>query len=190
MAEQSSEKNLVKLAQSGDKQSVETLLENYKNLVRCIARQYILPGGETEDLIQEGMIGLSAAISGYSEDKGMSFKNFACLCVKRKIFDAVKKYNGKKNQPMNGYVSLIGWEEPLFSDPEEEVLQSERSLELWKLVGKALSHFEFHVFKLYLEGLSSEEICEAIGKDSKSVDNAVQRSKKKLRAAISAEKKS
>jgi RNA polymerase sporulation-specific sigma factor len=169
--------------------ATDLLMERYKELVRSKARTYFLIGADRDDVVQEGMIGLSAAISGYSEDKGMSFKNFACLCVKRKIFDAVKKYNGKKNQPMNGYVSLIGWEEPLFSDPEEEVLQSERSLELWKLVGKALSHFEFHVFKLYLEGLSSEEICEAIGKDSKSVDNAVQRSKKKLRAAISAEKK-
>ena len=166
--------------------AVEQILNGYKNLVRSFARRYILPDGYTEDLIQEGMIGLYNAIGDFDETKGMSFKNFACLCVKRKIADGVKRYTAKKNTLLSTAVEFTGAEVSLL-DPEEELLSSEREDELLLLMGKILSDFEFRVFTLYIEGLSVGEICETVAKDGKSVDNAVQRSKKKLQKYLSAE---
>lgn len=157
--------------------AVERILNEYKNLVRTLARRYILPDGETEDLVQEGMLGVCAAIGNYDETAGMSFKNFVCLCVKRRIYDLLKKYKGGK---IVQFVPLFGAEEPTVSDPEGEVLLEEEKKELLKRLGRILSDFEYRVFTLYLEGFSVSEIVETVGKDAKSVDNAMQRSKKKI----------
>ena len=183
--EKEQENRLIALAREGDKAAIEEILNGYKNLVRSLARRYILPDGYTEDLIQEGMIGLYYAIMDFDQEKGMSFKNFACLCVKRKIGDGLKKYKAKKNkQP-------IEFPSPEPPDLDEPLLSDERWNEWVLLMGKILSDFEFRVFMLYIEGgLPVSEICETVAKDGKSVDNAVQRSKKKLQKYLLAREKS
>lgn len=185
--EKERESRVIERARRGDQLAIEQILNGYKNLVRSFARRYILPDGYTEDLIQEGMIGLYNAIGDFDEERGMSFKNFACLCVKRKIADGVKKYATKKNSVNINAVELTG-AEVIAPDPEEEILSSEREDELLLLMGKVLSDFEFRVFTLYIEGLSVSEICETVAKDVKSVDNALQRSKKKLQKHLTEEK--
>ncbi|HIU59648.1 MAG TPA: sigma-70 family RNA polymerase sigma factor [Candidatus Scatosoma pullistercoris] len=181
------DESLVERAQAGDKQATEELLSRYAGLVRGRARGFFLVGGETEDLIQEGMIGLYRAVSEYRVDRegGMSFKNFAYLCVSRRIIDAVKASARKKNVPLNNYVSLFQseWEMPV-SSPEDEVIRGEDRREFLQKMSKELSDFEFRVTVMYMDGLSCAEICEATGKEEKSVDNAIQRSKKKLQKLL------
>jgi RNA polymerase sigma factor, sigma-70 family len=186
-SEEKGDDALVSLAQSGDKQATEELLLKYAGLVRGRARGFFLIGGETEDLIQEGMVGLYHAVGEYRPDRedGMSFKNFAYLCVSRRIIDAVKASARKKNVPLNNYVSLFQseWAMPI-SSPEDEVIRSEDRREFLQKMSKELSDFEFRVTVMYMDGLSCAEICEATGKDGKSVDNAIQRSKKKLQNVL------
>ena len=181
------DESLMERAQAGDKQATEELLSRYAGLVRGRARGFFLVGGETEDLIQEGMIGLYRAVSEYRTDRegGMSFKNFAYLCVSRRIIDAVKASARKKNVPLNNYVSLFQseWEMPV-SSPEDEVIRGEDRREFLQKMSKELSDFEFRVTVMYMDGLSCAEICEATGKEEKSVDNAIQRSKKKLQKLL------
>ena len=181
------DESLVERAQAGDKQATEELLSRYAGLVRGRARGFFLVGGETEDLIQEGMIGLYRAVSEYrtGREGGMSFKNFAYLCVSRRIIDAVKASARKKNVPLNNYVSLFQseWEMPV-SSPEDEVIRGEDRREFLQKMSKELSDFEFRVTVMYMDGLSCAEICEATGKEEKSVDNAIQRSKKKLQKLL------
>ncbi len=181
------DESLVERAQAGDKQATEELLSRSAGLVRGRARGFFLVGGETEDLIQEGMIGLYRAVSEYRTDRegGMSFKNFAYLCVSRRIIDAVKASARKKNVPLNNYVSLFQseWEMPV-SSPEDEVIRGEDRREFLQKMSKELSDFEFRVTVMYMDGLSCAEICEATGKEEKSVDNAIQRSKKKLQKLL------
>ena len=181
------DETLVSLAQAGDKDAEQQLLVRYLNLVRFCARKFFLMGGETEDLIQEGMIGLCQAIDGYKckEKGGQSFKNFAYLCIWRRIIDAVKVAASKKNAPLNNSVSVSD-AELLFSnlDPEERVISDDDRRELNKMMSKQLSDIEFKVFTMYMDGASVSEICEMTGKSQKSVDNAVQRSKMKLRKVL------
>lgn len=181
------DEELVGLAQGGDKQATEELLSRYAGLVRGRARGFFLVGGETEDLIQEGMIGLYRAVGEYRPDRegSMSFKNFASLCVSRRIIDAVKASARKKNVPLNNYVSLFQseWEMPV-SSPEEEVIRGEDRREFLQKMGRELSDFEFRVTVMYMDGFSCAEICEATGKSEKSVDNAIQRSKRKLQKLL------
>jgi RNA polymerase sporulation-specific sigma factor len=155
--------------------------------VRKIARRFFLVGGERDDLIQEGMMGLIVAMDDYKRvENGKSFKNFAYLCIRRRLFDAMKKYGSKKNQVLNTSISLtVGdfWELP-GPDPEEEMINSDENKELFQLMTKTLSDFEFKIFAMYLDGSTSADICEATGKPSKSVDNAIQRSKKKLQKVL------
>lgn len=179
---------LVKRAQEGDSRATEVLLRRYSNAVRARARRFFLVGGETDDLVQEGMIGLYAAIGSYRDDAGKSFKNFAYLCVTRRILDAVKGMTRRKNGPLNNSVSLF---DPDLSDfageetPEDFLLIDESRSEFRMKLMKELSDFEFRVVTMYLEGMSCARICEATGKDGKSVDNALSRSKRKLQKAFS-----
>lgn len=182
--EAKAENELIKKAQDGDKQAVQEILSKYKNLVRSIARRYTLQGGETEDLIQEGMVGLFSAIGDYNEDKGMSFKNFACLLVKQRIYDAIKSAMRKKNSPMNNYVSIFQLEGELTGNAEEEFLEDESGKDFIKLLGKILSNFELRVLLLYVDGLAYAEIAETVKKDVKSVENAIQRCRRKIQTEI------
>ena len=183
-----SDEQLALLAQQGEKRAVETLLNRYKSAVRGRARGFFLAGGDTDDLVQEGMVGLYSAILAYSSASGKSFKNFAYLCVTRKLLDAVKGSVRQKNVPLNNYVSIF---DPDFEGlsqeqtPEEFLITTESRAEFWVKIGKALSDFEFRIITMYLEGMSYSEICGATGKDFKSVDNAIQRSKKKLQRVFS-----
>lgn len=179
-----SDTELLKAAQSGDGRAIEELLRRYSDVVKSCARGFFLLGGETEDLIQEGMIGLYSAIVEYRDkEDGSSFKNFAYLCVRRKIIDAVKRAASKKNSPLNDCVSadcVDGWLVYSAFNPEDSLILNDERRELRQEMSRVLSDFEYKVFNLYLEGASNAQICEVTGKSEKSVSNALQRSKSKL----------
>lgn len=179
------DEELVKLAQGDDEAAVELLITRHSGLVRKCARRFFLLGGETEDLIQEGMVGLYLAIVGYKEkEKNKSFKNFAQMCVLRRIIDAVKKAARKKNEPLNSYVSVEEQNLSAEINPEEALILHDERVELNQKMSRVLSDFEFKVMTMYIDGMTCAEICEGTGKSPKSVDNAVQRSKKKLQAIL------
>lgn len=185
--QEKSDEKLVELSRIGDKQATEELLLRHSGLVRGIARGFFLVGGETEDLIQEGMIGLYHAVEDYKEgETSSSFKNFAYLCVSRRIIDAVKTAARKKNAPLNYGLNPYGLE--LATDvavsPEDAMILRDDRRELRQKMSKALSDFEFKVTTMYMDGMSCAEICEATGKTAKSVDNAIQRSKRKLQEVL------
>ena len=165
---------LVERAQRGDAEATEQLLRRYAGTVRAHARRFFLAGGETDDLVQEGMIGLYAAVREYRPEEGKSFKNFAYLLVRRHILDAVKRSARRKNVPLNESVSLF---DPTLGDraeegsPEDMILESEAQREFRRRLMKELSDFEFRVVIMYLE---------ATGKGVKSIDNALSRAKRKL----------
>ncbi len=173
---------LVLRAQRGDGGAAEEILLRYKSAVRARARQFFLEGGETEDLVQEGMIGLYGAIGAYRSESGKSFKNFAYLCVTRRIYDVLRAA-GKKPKTEEG--SAFDFDNLSGGDtPEDFLIDGESRAELNRKLMKELSDFEFRVVTMYLEGLSYAEIAEIAGKDSKSVDNALSRAKKKLQKAF------
>ena len=183
-----SDEELVTLAQKGDKQAMEELLIRHAGLVRGCARGFFLIGGETEDLIQEGMIGLYGAIGDYRQDEtASSFKNFAYLCISRRIIDAVKTSARKKNSPLNDATLIgLGAEKELsaYSNPEDWLILRDDRREFRQKMSGVLSDFEFKVATMYMDGMTCAEICEATGKTAKSVDNALQRSKKKLQKML------
>ena len=183
-----SDEELVTLAQKGDKQAMEELLIRHAGLVRGCARGFFLIGGETEDLIQEGMIGLYGAIGDYRQDEtASSFKNFAYLCISRRIIDAVKTSARKKNSPLNDATLIgLGAEKELseYSNPEDWLILRDDRREFRQKMSGVLSDFEFKVATMYMDGMTCAEICEATGKTAKSVDNALQRIKKKLQEVL------
>ena len=177
---QVSDEELVLAAKKEDSQAMEAILKRYAGMVRSIARGYFLAGGDTEDLIQEGMIALYCAVGAY-EEGAMRFKSFAYLCVTRRIVDAVKASSRLKNKPLNNYVSLFDADVDLpAADPLEEMIDRENSEELFRRINGVLSDFEFRILALYMKGFSTSEICALTKKNEKSVDNALQRSKKKI----------
>ena len=179
----STDEELVVLSKKGDKEATEALLLRYAELVRGCARRFFLNDGETEDLIQEGMIGLYVAIGDYEKkENNRSFKNFAYLCVTRRIIDAVKNSARKKKTPLN-YASEL--KETYAFDgltAEDMLILDDDRRELKQLMSRTLSDFEFKIATMYVDGMSCSEMCEATGKSVKSVENALQRSKRKLQA--------
>ena len=175
---------LVLKAQGGDTAATEALLLRYKNVVLAHARKYFLAGGETDDLVQEGMIGLYGAIGDYSAASGKSFKNFAYLCVTRRIYDVLRR-EGRRHlaDTLSDPDALEGGD-----TPEDFLLDGESRAELNGKLMRTLSDFEFRVVTMYLDGMSYADICEATGKPLKSVDNALVRSKRKLQVAFSGAK--
>ena len=176
------DESLALQAQQGDKTAAEILLERYKNSVRVLARSYFLEGGETEDLIQEGMIGLYLAITDFREG-GMSFKNFAYLCISRKMVGAVRSASRKKHLPLNDGVPFpdgkeAGW---LSSEnPEDALIGLEDRQEFLSAVRGSLTDKEYTALLQYMEGESISEIAASCKISVKSADNAVQRAKKKV----------
>ncbi len=167
----------------------EALAERYARVVRMCARPYFLAGGDSEDLIQEGMLGLLSAIREYDEAKGATFKTYAETCIHNRIRSAVRSANRMKNAPLNDGVSL----EDVLSDesqslgtnfytrsPEEQVLARETENEFISAYSRCLSKLEANILRLYLDGLSYNEMAAASGRDVKAVDNAVQRIRRKL----------
>lgn len=167
-------------AQAGEGGATEELLNRYKSAVRARARKFFMEGGETEDLVQEGMIGLYTAICGYRPDGGKSFKNFAYLCVTRRIYDVLRVAGRRR-----GCEGAFDPDSVSEGDtPEDFVLAGESRAEFHSKLMRELSDFEFRVVTLYLDGMSYASIAEMTGKDMKSIDNALARSKKKLQRAF------
>ena len=177
---------------SGDRIAEEMLAMRYTRLVRVCARPYFLAGGDSEDLIQEGMVGLLFAIREYRSDRGVSFRTFAETCIRNRLLSAIKAATRDKHTPLNNYVSF---ETPSFdgnadyatflppseqSDPEELIINREAYLERANRLKDQLSGFEAEILGLYLKGLSYTEIAAHVNRPPKSVDNAVQRIRRKV----------
>ena len=182
---------LQQLALSGDREAEEALAERYLRLVRACARPLFLAGGDSEDLIQEGTFGLLSAIRRYSPEDGTSFKTFAEHCVRMRLLSAIKSASRLKHIPLNDGISLEELSEDPGADiaalpesfrqnPEKLILAKESREELSAAFSRCLSRFEVKVLNLYLEGLSYREIADRLCKDAKSIDNAVQRIRRKL----------
>ena len=185
--QKTTDEELVLRSRDGDKQALDELVTRYADLVRRRARGFFLVDGETEDLIQEGMMGLYGAVLDYRQNEtGKSFKNFAYLCVSRRIYDAVKRSKSKKNEPLNNSVpdTLADFWVSEVPSPEDEMILSDERKEFKQKMTALLSDFEFKIFTMYIDGMSCTEICETTGKSVKSVDNAVQRSKRKLQPLL------
>lgn len=192
--ESMTDEEIVEIARVGDIDAQEYLINKYKNYVRAKARTYFLLGGDKEDLIQEGMIGMYKAIRDFRSDKLSSFRAFAELCITRQIITAIKTATRQKHIPLNSYVSL---NKPIYdedsdrtlldvitgnkvTDPEELIISREEFTEIETKMGELLSSLEWKVLMYYLEGKSYQEIAEDLGRHVKSIDNALQRVKRKL----------
>ncbi|QST00171.1 RNA polymerase sporulation sigma factor SigH [Pontibacillus sp. ALD_SL1] len=192
--EQMSDEDVVVYVHKGDSRALEHLINKYKNFVRAKARTYFLIGADREDIVQEGMIGLYKAIRDYQEDKLSSFKAFAELCVTRQIITAIKTATRQKHIPLNSYVSL---DKPIYDeesdrtlldviagakalDPEELIINQERFGDMEYKMSELLSDLERKVLSLYLDGRSYQEISVDLDRHVKSIDNALQRVKRKL----------
>ena len=189
-----SDEKIVEMSHNGDSAAEEYLLDKYKNFVRSKARSYFLVGADHEDIVQEGMIGLYKAIRDYRPDKLSSFRAFAELCITRQIITAIKTATRQKHIPLNNYVSL---NKPLYdeesdrtlldviiegrtSDPEEMIINMENIGNIRAKINEVLSGLEQEVLNAYLDGRSYQEIAESLGRHVKSIDNALQRVKRKL----------
>lgn len=192
--QQYTDEDLIRRLRQGESGIEDFLIEKYKNLVKSRARAMYLIGGDTDDLIQEGMIGLFKAIRDYREDKDTVFATFAKLCVERQLYRAIEASNRQKNQPLNTYVSLDGegseeevqrlWEE----SPEAIVVDREHTDHMIGKIQKALSPFENHVLDLYVKGHNYMQIAEMTDKSPKSIDNALQRIRTKVKHILTAER--
>lgn len=192
--EDKKDEELIASLRAGDIQIVDYLMEKYKNLVRKKAKAMYLLGGDNDDLIQEGMIGLFKAIRDYQKEKETSFFSFAELCITRQMYSAVQASRRKKHIPLNSYVSLnessyeeeeaMPFSEVLESisvlSPEEELIDRESVQDIEEKIEKNLSRFEQEVLNLYLTGLNYQQIAKLLNKPVKSTDNALQRAKNKL----------
>ena len=179
------DEELVALAQAGDDTARDSVFYRYANFVRAHSRSLFLVDGEPEDLLQEGMLGLQQAILKYEADKG-SFKNFAGLCIRRKLLDAVK--TAKRKHKIDCVSLTDEWLAYADSDPEQKLIQDEDRRALNKTIVCALTDTEFKVFTMWRDGASFLEICEATGKNYKSIDNAIQRSRQKLKKVLTEKK--
>ena len=199
--EKLTDEQLIDRLRGGEGEISEYICEKYKNLVRSKAKSMFILGGDTEDLIQEGMIGLFKAVRDYDSGRDASFYTFAELCISRQLYTAVQAAGRKKHLPLNSYVSLYGNEdgekkgkeqEELLEEisdsarlnPEELFLDRERTEYLENAIEKELSPFEKQVLDLYLTGMSYSEIARVLGREEKSTDNALQRLKGKIRKVL------
>lgn len=188
------DEEIVEVAQEGDDIAQEYLINKYKNFVRAKARSYFLIGADREDIIQEGMIGLYKAIRDFRCDKLSSFRAFAELCITRQIITAIKTATRQKHIPLNSYISL---NKPIYdedsdrtlldvisgtkvTDPEELIISREEFDDIEEKMGEILSSLEWQVLMAYLEGKSYQEIAVDLKRHVKSIDNALQRVKRKL----------
>ncbi len=188
------DEELTCLANQGDSIAEEFIINKYKKLVKMKARSYFLIGADTEDIIQEGMIGLYKAVRSYQFKKISSFKVFAELCITRQIITAIKSATRQKHIPLNSYISL---NRPIYNedsdrtlldivdslsgnDPQDLFLNNEKLGNLKKRIKRVLSDLERDVLEAYLEAKSYQEISEELGRHVKSIDNALQRIKRKL----------
>lgn len=198
--EQCTDEELIVRLRDGEERITDYIMEKYKNLVRSKAKSMYILGGDKDDLIQEGMIGLFKAIRDYDAGRDASFFTFADLCVSRQMYTAVQAAGRQKHAPLNTYISLYAdhaergegeeWEliNSLMSqadkNPEDLLIDKENLELLEKIIEKELSSFEKQVLDLYLTGMSYTQIARVLGRDEKSTDNALQRIKGKLKKQI------
>ncbi|AGB18092.1 RNA polymerase factor sigma-70 [Thermoanaerobacterium thermosaccharolyticum] len=188
------EGDVVEEAQRGNQAALEFIIDKYYSFVKAKARSYFLVGADKEDIVQEGMIGLYKAIRDFKSDKLSSFKAFAELCITRQMITAIKTATRQKHIPLNSYVSL---NKPIFeeesdrtlmdvvsseciSDPEELIINREEYVNIENKIGEMLSDLEWEVLISYLDGKSYQEIAVELRRHVKSIDNALQRVKRKL----------
>ncbi|MHB2021540.1 MAG: RNA polymerase sporulation sigma factor SigH [Candidatus Xenobia bacterium] len=198
---QESDEEIVKLSKAGDEFATEYLINKYKNFVRVKAKSYFLVGADREDIIQEGMIGLYKAIRDFRADKLSSFRAFAELCITRQIITAIKTATRQKHIPLNSYISL---NKPIYdedsdrtmldilsgtkiTDPEEVFISHELSDDLREKIQENLSELESQVLLSYLEGKSYQEMARELNRHVKSIDNALQRVKRKIEKTLGEE---
>lgn len=198
-----SDEQLLELHRDGEKEVEDYLMVKYKNLVRKKANSMYILGGDTEDLIQEGMIGLIKAVRDYDFGRDSSFYTFADLCISRQMYTAVQASNRKKHRPLNTYISLYSGvyddgdpdggkrnlmdnlpETDAAADPESVLIAQENVEYLEQVMQKQLSEFERQVLELYITGMNYVQAAHVLGRDEKSTDNALQRVKQKMRKAI------
>jgi RNA polymerase sporulation-specific sigma factor len=193
---------LIALAKQGDAIAYDRIVRRYYGFVRLKASSYFLAGGDSDDLIQEGLVGLYKAVRDYRTDRESSFRNFAELCITRQIITAVKTATRNKHTPLNQYVSFSatpagssGDSEPTLEDvipgstvhdPVNQVISTEELHSLVGCLSTALSELESRVLALYLDGRPDEEVATRLGCDAKTVDNALQRVKRKVGTHLSA----
>jgi len=198
-----SDEQILECIKNGNSDGVDFIMEKYKNLVRQKARTLFLIGGDKDDLIQEGMIGLYKAVRDFDASKESSFFHFADLCITRQLYNAVKASLRQKNIPLNTYVSIYT---PLYKEfaeeedstplmetilpeqklnPEEIVIDKENTDMIEYELGKRLSQFENEVLGFYISGLNYQQIAKKLDKSPKSIDNAIQRIKSKLAQLLS-----
>ncbi|MEA2460686.1 MAG: polymerase sporulation-specific sigma factor [Actinomycetota bacterium] len=192
------DEELVGLARTGDDHAIETLLGRYRHYARAKARSYFLAGADKEDIVQEGMIGLYKAIRDFQAERNIAFRSFAELCMTRQIITAIKTATRQKHVPLNSYVSLnrpasddegdrtLGDSiaADTLVDPADLVISAEEVENLRSSMGRLLSSLETQVLQLYMDGKSYQEIGDILGRHVKSIDNALQRIKKKLESHI------
>lgn len=196
--ENMNEDEIIALAQTGNGTVIEYILDKYRNFVRAKSRAYFLIGADREDIIQEGMIGLYKAIRDYKTDSGSNFRTFADLCITRQIITAIKTATRQKHIPLNSYISL---NKPIYDDerenalldsvaeenrldPEEIMISRERFRVIEEKIVTSLSKYESDVLRRYLDGKSYVDIAHELGKSEKSIDNALQRIKKKIEKLV------
>ena len=190
------DEQLIELIKSGDKYAIDFLIEKYKELVNMKVSKYFIIGAEKEDIIQEGMIGLFKAIQSFKSDKQNSFKTFANLCIERQLITAIKTSNRQKHMPLNSYLSLSAsaynnedddsdssmiefFDSHTTEDPLETLTKKEYYQTVENAIDKSLSDFEKQVLKRFIKGESYVNIAESLNTPVKSVDNAIQRIRKK-----------
>lgn len=174
------QQDLIEKAKNGDSVAIEQLVAQYKGLIRTLANRFYLVGGNKDDLLQEGMLGLYFAITNYNQTKG-SFPAFAQLCIKRQIVDAVKRDCADKNKPLYNYVdidSALNLEDDC--NPLESLLIKEQAQKVANVIAQNLTSFERTVITLFSQGYTYDDIAEKTNKSYKSVDGALQRARKKL----------
>ncbi len=197
-----SDEDLVLTIRGGEEKGMDYLMNKYKNLVRSKARSMYILGADSEDLIQEGMIGLFKAVRDYDTGRDAGFYTFADLCISRQMYTAVQAADRQKHIPLNKYISLYstisdsaeGADEQIelvdalpernMPGPEEQVIDKENVEYIEKTIEESLSSFEKQVLDLYLTGMKYTQIAKVLGRDDKSTDNALCRIKTKLRKAI------
>ena len=188
-----SDEDLISKIKSGDKYALDYLLEKYKELVNMKVAKYYIIGAEKEDIVQEGMIGLYKAIKNFENDKDTSFKSFANICIERQLITAVKSSNRQKHAPLNSYLSLnISaydneddtelidiFDNNTIEDPLETITKKEYYKTVEDTIDKSLSRFEKQVLEKYIQGESYIDIANKLDAPVKSIDNAIQRIRKK-----------
>lgn len=185
------DEKLCALAREGNTEAEECLAARYSRTVRICARPYFLAGGDSEDLIQEGMIGLLSAIRGFDPEISVSFRVYAETCIRNRLYSAIRSAAQKNNVPLNHSISLdpanleADGRVQTVENPEDTLIGQEEHLDRLTMLKRCLSKFEITVLEWYLQGYSYMQIADMTGKTSKSVDNAVQRIRRKAAAYLS-----